>query len=26
MIKLKLADTDEISSLLTADGYAEHIG
>jgi len=26
MIKLKLADADEISSLLTADGYAEHIG
>jgi glycine cleavage system H protein len=26
MIKLKLDDDDEISSLLSADGYAEHIG
>jgi glycine cleavage system H protein len=26
MIKLKLADPDEVSSLLSADSYAEHIG
>ena len=26
MIKLKLADPSEVSSLLSADGYAEHIG
>jgi len=26
MIKLKLADAGEVSSLLSADGYAEHIG
>ena len=26
MIKLKLADPSEVSSLLTADAYAEHIG
>jgi glycine cleavage system H protein len=26
MIKLKLTDPGELSSLLTADGYAEHIG
>lgn len=26
MIKLKLADASEVSSLLSSDGYAEHIG
>jgi glycine cleavage system H protein len=26
MIKLKLADPGEVSSLLTADGYSDHIG
>ncbi|MDX1647961.1 MAG: glycine cleavage system protein GcvH [Longimicrobiales bacterium] len=26
MIKLKLADANEVSSLLSADSYAEHIG
>jgi glycine cleavage system H protein len=26
MIRLKLADPSEVSSLLSADGYAEHIG
>jgi len=26
MIKLKLADPSEVSSLLSADSYAEHIG
>ena len=26
MIKLKLADPSEVSSLLSADGYEEHIG
>lgn len=26
MIKLKLADPGELSSLLSSDGYAEHIG
>ena len=26
MIKLKLADPNEVSSLLSADSYAEHIG
>ena len=26
MIKLKLADASEVSSLLSADSYAEHIG
>ena len=26
MIKLRLADPSEVSSLLSADSYAEHIG